>query len=70
MGRYAKLKLDFDLDVELGSSGITDAAITEAPVKVTYFTLTGIEVANPKDGIYVKVATYADGKTIATKVAL
>jgi len=68
MGRYAKLHLDFNLNLD--TDGISDSLTDEAPVKVTYYNLYGIEVANPKNGVFVKASTYPNGKTTTTKVVL
>lgn len=58
----------FDNPLPVGASGLAEDMTAEEPVKVTYFNLYGIETANPENGIFVKVATYADGKQKATKI--
>lgn len=68
MGSYAKLKLDFNLD--LNTSGIADSVTNQTSVKVTYYNLQGVEVANPTGGVYIKVDTCADGSTRVSKIAL
>lgn len=68
MGRYAKLQLDFNLS--LGSDGIADTLTEELPISTTYYAPTGIKVANPTSGLYIKVVTYPNGKTISKKVVL
>ncbi len=68
MGRYAKLNLDFNLNLD--TDGISDSLTDQTPVKVKYYNLYGIEVANPENGVFVKVSTYSDGRTASAKIVL
>ncbi|GEM_PF-2387108 len=66
MGPSAKIALNYELPLEL--SGIENVGIEEEPVKVIYYNLQGVQVANPEKGVYVKVSTYGNGTTKSTKV--
>lgn len=66
MGSAAKIALNYELPIDM--SGIEGVGIDEEPVKVTYYNLQGVQVANPEKGIYVKVSTYGNGTTKSVKV--
>lgn len=68
MGRFARLKLSFNLNLGTTTTGIDDCATPEVPIKVVYYNLNGVRTANPADGIFVEVATYADGTVKTSKV--
>lgn len=50
------------------SVSIVDAEPTEATVE--YYNLQGMRVSNPEEGVYLRVARYADGNVKTTKVTL
>lgn len=51
------------------STEAVDSIVADKEIKdVKYFNLAGYEVANPDNGIYIKVVTYVDGTTDTTKV--
>ena len=58
----------FDKPLPVGTGAVVEDVVAETPVKVAYFNLYGVEVANPESGIFIQVATYASGKTRATKI--
>ena len=70
---YSKL---MTLDVETGEITESDGSgavesIYQAEVKdVEYFTLSGVKVKNPQNGIFVKRTIYSDGKVTASKLLM
>lgn len=56
--------------VETELSGIDTLAADAEPQTEEYYTLTGVRVAAPAPGLYIKVARAADGTTTATKTLL
>ena len=56
--------------VETEVVGIDTVAADAQPETIEYYTLTGVRVAAPAPGLYVKIARKADGTTTATKALL
>lgn len=66
---YASNLVTAYVDPETGDvSGIADAVAQEGTS--VYYNLAGVRVANPQNGIYVKVTTLADGSKKAEKVSV
>ena len=64
----ASAKIVLDTPLQLGTSGIGENVADKQAVKVAYYNLNGVETANPANGIFVKVSTFADGTAKAEKV--
>ena len=55
---------------EYVAAGITDVAAdnNSEVVRIEYFNLSGVQVAEPENGIYIRRITFADGRMEADKV--
>lgn len=53
-----------------GNTGIEDATVDGNIVSTQYYTLTGVQVAHPDNGLFVKKTTYDTGTVLTEKVIL
>ena len=54
--------------VSSGVGDITAETVVSNPISEEWYTLTGMKVTDPADGIFIKVVKYSDGTTRTTKI--
>lgn len=60
------ITLDFTLDM----TGVSAARTVSKEAKTVYYDLTGRQVANPSNGLFIKTVTSQNGKTVTKKLIL